>query len=170
MSNFKWVMSVCDLPPVSTRFTVASPPTVNRSAAATAIAETPTVVAVTKVLGALLLLLPLGACNDHSLTEMLNGGSAASATSTDRTPYQVGNTVTATDLARLKNYAPGQTTFEMHQILKSPDSFDENRDYYRTADGGTIAVEYDADGKWTGKTESVPSVQWQASRYPGGQP
>lgn len=149
---------------------VAQQPAAHGAAVGTPISETPIGLTVTKVLGALLLLLPLAACNDHSLTEMLNSGSAASATSPSATPYQIGNTATATELARLKNYAPGQNTYEMHHVLGTPDSYDREHDYYRTDDGGMIAVQYDSQGKWTGKTESVPAPQWQSSRYPGGQP
>lgn len=115
-----------------------------------------------------ILLFVASACKDDSLSNLLNGNSANA--SSDRTPYIPGATATQAEINRLQNYAPGQSTGAMHDVLGSPDSTTPGADYYYSPDGQSmVVVPYNAAGNWTGKIESVPAPQWQPSPYPGAQ-
>lgn len=159
--------------PVSIPLTATEQPTVNRASARTQRGTIATGRPVAHVLGhvkfaLLLLLLPMAACKDDSLSNFLNGGSANAKS--DRTAYIPGSTATQAELNRLQNYATGQSTFAMHDVLGPPDSTTPTADYYRDPSGNSlVVVPYDAEGKWTGTIESIPAPQWQPSPYPGAQ-
>lgn len=114
------------------------------------------------------MLLPLAACKDDGLKQLLNGSSATA--SNERTPYVDGSTATQAEVDRLGQFAPGQSTGAMHSVLGSPDSFNASADFYRTGDGSMIEVPYNSDGRWTGEIRKAEAPTWQASPYPGVQP
>lgn len=163
------------LPLVSTPSLADSQPLADQVATRTQKPAFTTNLAVPRALGTskrlillLVLVLPLAACNDDSLSNFLNGGSASAKS--DRQSYIPGSTATQAEINRLQYYAPGQSTGAMHDVLGSPDSTTPQADYYYAPDRNSmVVVPYDAAGNWTGKVESAPAPVWQPSPYPGAQ-